>query len=281
MEQSPSRSTGGRRAKQRLCLLGAGAIGRRISGLLAERSLETIELVAIAERQNSGVRDWWPDSVRLLTRPGELAQLAPDIVIEAASRQAVAEWGEAALNAARRFVVCSASALTDDRLRERLLQTAHKAGSQLVVPHGALGGLHALSAASLLPLQEVTHTIRKPPLAWKGTPAEVLVADLTALSAATTFFEGSAREAASAYPANANAVVLTSLAGIGFDRTLVRLVADPSIRRNIHEIVAHGAFGALSFRIDNEPMPTNPKTSDMAALSVVRLLETEAGDLVV
>ncbi|MCF6108446.1 aspartate dehydrogenase [Mesorhizobium muleiense] len=264
--------------KMRLCLIGAGAIGQRVAEFVGQRLAQSMELVAIAERPGINVQPWWTGPV--LSSPTELAGMRPDIVLEAASRQAVKEWGEAALRCARKFIICSASALTDDGLREALLTTAHTSGSQLVVPHGALGGLHALSAASLLPLDQVTHIISKPPAAWKGTAAETGF-DLSNLPITTTLFEGSAREAASSYPANANAVVLSSLAGIGLDRTLVRLVADPAARRNIHEVTALGAFGAFSFRIENEPMPTNAKTSDMAALSLVKLLESEAGTLVV
>ncbi|WP_287104276.1 aspartate dehydrogenase [Mesorhizobium sp.] len=280
MKQPASESAGTERSRSRLCLVGAGAIGQRLAELLAQRPSSAIELVAVAERPVSSVKPWWPASVRLLTDPSDLAATRPDIVLEAASRQAVIEWGEPALRCARKFIVCSASALTDDSLLGTLLETARAAGSQLVVPHGALGGLQALSAASLLPLDTVTHTIRKPPEAWRGTMAET-VADLETIAIATVLFDGSAREAASSYPANANAVVLSSLAGIGLDRTLVTLVADPAVSRNVHEVAARGAFGAFSFRIENEPMPANPKTSDMAALNLVRLLESEVGALVV
>ncbi len=264
----------------RLCLVGAGAIGRRVAELLAQRPGHAVELVAIAERPDSAVKPWWPASVRLLTDPGELAGMRIDVVLEAASRQAVTAWGEAALRSARKFIVCSASALTDDGLREALLATARGCGSQLIVPHGALGGLQALSAASLLSLDSVTHFIRKPPAAWQGTRAETVV-DLARVSTTTLLFDGTARDAASFYPANANAVVLSSLAGIGLDRTLVRLIADPAVKRNVHEVVAAGAFGSLNFRIENEPMPANPKTSDMTALSLIRLLESQTSALVV
>ncbi len=268
------------RPKSRLCLIGGGAIGRRVAGFVADRLSLSIELVAVAERPDNATKPWWTSQVRLLADPGELAEVRPDIVLEAASPQAVGFWGDAALACARKFIVCSVSALADDDLRMALKERAGASGSQLVVPHGALGGLHALSAASLLPLKSVTHTIRKPPAAWRNTPAETEI-NLTALSEAATLFEGCARDAARFYPANANAVVLSSLAGTGLDNTFVRLIADPDVTQNIHEVAACGAFGELSFRIANEPMQANPKTSDMTALSLVRLLESETMTLVV
>lgn len=264
----------------RLCLIGSGAIASRVAELIFERQRGTIELVGVGVQPGVPPAAWWPASARRLTNPDEMAETEPDIVLEAASRAAVGEWGRQALQCARKLIICSASALTDDTVLASLRDAADAFGSQLVVAHGALGGVQALSAAALLELDTVSHTIRKPPLAWKGTPAEALI-DLAGVTASTVLFEGAARDAARNYPANANAVVLTSLAGLGLDRTRVLLVADPEVRRNVHEIKASGAFGDLHFRIENEAMASNPKTSDMTALSLVRLLETETGAMLV
>lgn len=275
-----SEVTKSRQSRLRICLVGSGAIARRVVELLSALSTSSIELVAIAVPRGLERQSWWPKETVLVSDPNDLATLETDIVLEVASREAVSEWGFHALKAARKFVVCSASALTDDHLRSSLEDAARGFGSQLILAHGALGGLHALSAASTLELHEVVHSIRKHPDAWKGTPAEAIT-DLSSLEEALTIYEGGARDAASSFPANANAVVISSLAGVGLDRTTVRLVADPSARRNIHSIRATGVFGKLDLTIENEPMQTNPKTSEMTALSLVRLLESEMSSLVV
>lgn len=264
----------------RLCLIGSGAIGERVAALLAARRAAGIELVGIATPPGASRRDWWPAGCLHITDPAGLVALAPDLVVEAASRQAVQEWGDAALHAARELILCSASALTDDALRDRLTATAAATGSQLVIAHGALGGIQAIAAASLRPLYKVTHVIRKPPPAWRGTAAE-RVFDPQTLDKVLVFFRGSAREAASAYPANANAVVTTALAGAGLDKTRVELVADPETDKNIHQLHATGDFGSLSMTIANEPMPSNPKTSDMTALSIANMLFARTAPLVV
>jgi aspartate dehydrogenase len=69
------------------------------------------------------------------------------------------------------------------------------------------------------------------------------------------------------------------LAGIGLDRTRVELVADPAASRNTHRLNASGAFGRLEMLFENEPLKTNPKSSEMTALNLVRLIENEVAPL--
>ena len=72
-----------------------------------------------------------------------------------------------------------------------------------------------------------------------------------------------------------------SLAGIGFDRTELRVVADPSIERNRHEVVVEGAFGRLEIRIENVPTEENPRTGRIVAMSVVRALLDRRAEIVI
>jgi aspartate dehydrogenase len=267
-----------RKKPLRIALVGWGAINRRVVELLMERDRKNVAIVAIGER-DAGLVEAAPPNTEILTAPEKLAGLDLDLVLEAAGRGAVAPWGEWALRSASAFVVASTSAFCDTALLEKLLSIADEHGSQIIIPPGALAGIDALSAASLLPLSSVTHRIVKPPAAWRNTPAETLT-QLDGLDTATTFFSGTAREAAAQFPQNANVAVITALAGLGLDRTRVELTADPEAGGNVHMLSATGDFGTFSVRIENRPLATNPKSSEMAALGLVRIIENRVKSLV-
>ena len=264
-----------------VALVGWGAIARRVGALLAERKAP-VRIVAVATREAGASLEGLPEGCRHITQPEELTTGAgelPRLVLEAAGRDSVAPWGRAALAAGIDLAVSSTSAFVSGDLLDEFLTLARGAGAQLLVPPGALGGIDALSAASRLELTRGRHDIIKPTAAWRGTPAEQ-ACDLASLTGAHVFFEGSARDAAAAYPQNANVAVISAMAGLGLDRTEVALVADPAATGNGHRIRASGAFGEMDLSFSNRPLATNPKSSEMTALSLVRLIENRAGTLV-
>lgn len=206
--------------------------------------------------------------------------IRPAVAVECASHGAVAAYGPALLRQGIDLIVASVGALADDGLYNDLVAAAAAGGARLILPAGAVPGIDALSAARVGGLDEVTYTSRKPPAAWRGSPAEDAV-PLAALTVPATHFTGTARAAAIAYPKNANVAAIVALAGTGFDRTSVRLVADPGITENIHEIAARGAFGSMQLTIAGRPLPGNPRTSSLAAYSIVRAIMACVGPVVI
>ncbi len=262
----------------RVAFIGWGAINSRVGALLAERGA-AVEIVGIATIDTPEARALMPADIPFLGTGEQLALLRPDLVVEAAGRGAIEMWAETALSCCRRFISASTSAYCDDAFTAHMTELATRHGAQIIIPPGAIGAIDAIRAAAILPLDDVLHVIAKPPLAWRGTRAEQLL-DLASVVERTRFFTGSAREAASTYPQNANATATTALAGIGLDLTRVELFADPSLTRNLHRISARGAFGELTIELANVPLATNPKSSELTALSLVRLIENEVRPLV-
>ncbi|MFN4170890.1 MAG: aspartate dehydrogenase [Pseudorhodobacter sp.] len=260
-------------------LVGWGAIASRVVALLAARAAP-VRIVAIAVRDAGVARDGLPAGARLISTPGDLEGIEAALLVEAAGRASVGPWARAGLARGWDVAVSSTSALTDAGLLAELQGLAAARGVQILIPPGALGGIDALAAAARLGLDAVRHEIVKPALAWRGTPAET-ACDLAALTAPRTFFEGTAREAADRFPQNANVAVISAMAGLGLDRTTVALTADPGARLNRHSITARGEFGTMTITLENRPLATNPKSSEMTALSLVRMIENRAGVMVI
>lgn len=258
----------------RVVLVGWGSIAQRVAGLLPDG----VVLAGVGLRPGSGAV--LPDGVARIEGPEDLGAVAPALVIEAAGRAAVGPWGMAALAAGADYAPVSTSALTDAGLLAGLTDAARAAGRQVLIPPGALGGIDALAAAARLPMASVRHEIVKPPGAWKGTEAESLC-DLGALTGPVVFWQGPAAQAAARFPQNANVAAISALAGIGMERTEVALVADPGAARNAHRVTAEGDFGTMRISLENRPMATNPKTSELTALSLVRLIANRVNPLVI
>ena len=204
----------------------------------------------------------------------------PDLVVECAAHAAIESHVLPALAAGLPCAVVSVGALSTPGLAERLEQAARAGGTQVRLLSGAIGAIDALAAARIGGLDTVRYTGRRPPKAWKGTPAED-VCKLDDVATPTPIFEGTAREAAARFPKNANVAATIALAGLGLDITRVTLVADPGVDQNVHELQAEGAFGSLALTMRGKPLAANPKTSALTVFSVVRAVQQQAHALVI
>lgn len=197
-----------------------------------------------------------------------------DLVVEAANQAFVAEHGREVVGAGRHLMIMSVGALVDDELWEDLKARARENDRSVFIPTGALGGADLLKAASRARLDDVLLVTTKPPKALSGAPLVTQDGiDLMALRKPRTLFEGTARDAVGHFPQNINVAALVALAGVGFDRTRVRIVVDPGITRNKHELFVEGRFGKMRCSILNAPSTSNPRTSYLSALSAISTLE--------
>jgi aspartate dehydrogenase len=195
----------------------------------------------------------------------------PDMIVEAAGHQALRTYGATVLVSGIDLLIASVGALADQALEASLNLSAEQSGASLLIPAGALGGLDALRAARWAGIDQVQYTSEKSPKAWKGTAAESML-DLSSVTSKKVFFTGTARQAAMLFPQNANVAAAIALAGLGFDQTQVQLCADPDAHFNRHKVFADGPFGTINVVIEGRVLPSNPKTSMLAPMSLVDAL---------
>ncbi len=247
----------------RVCLLGCGAIGRTIA-----ENADGYELYAVFDRNAEKAREFGREfSAKVAESFEQFLDFCSecDVAVEAASQKAVRDCLK--ILERTNVVVMSVGAFRNLELFDKFVKVAKKTGNRVFIPSGAVAGIDALKTVKGC-VREVTLTTIKSPesLGVKCSERRIL-------------FEGSARDAVRLYPANVNVAATISLACMGFEKTKVRIIADPEVRENIHEIEAKGEFGELSIVVKNKKHPKNPRTSYLAALSVVRLLKSFAEEV--
>jgi aspartate dehydrogenase len=254
-------------SKKTLAIIGAGCIGRRIARSVAEGELP-YTLAAVCDIDETAAKqlaaDFAPEAEILdLDR----AAAAADVVVEAAAGAVVPAVVDAcrrahnAHSAPGNVVVMSVGGLLG-------VENLSAPGPVINVPSGAVGGLDAVQSLAVAGLDEVHLVSRKPPA---GLGME--------LDEEKVLFEGTAAEVIKLYPKNVNVAIALSLAGLGAEKTMVKLVADPKVDRNTHHITARGPAGEIEFESRNTAFPENPRTSYLAALSAISSLKRLAAQL--
>jgi aspartate dehydrogenase len=189
------------------------------------------------------------------------------LLIETAGGHVVPSLAEAAFDAGKDLMVISIGALLE---HPEVIDRAREDGCRLYAPSGAIAGLDGIKSACQGHVDRVEMVSRKPLAALEGAP--YLVENeipIAGMEEAQEVFRGTAREACRGFPSNLNVSAAVSLAGIGPDRTTVRIVADPALSRNCHDITVEGEFGLLQVHIENIPSE-NPKTGRLTAMSIIR-----------
>lgn len=251
-------------------------MARLVLEQLRDGKLPEVEVCAVCGRGavSRGAALAQAFSVPYAQDPAGLLAARPEVVLEAASHDAVREQLVRLLGEGISVVVLSAGALAEEALRSRAERTAARSGALLYVPSGGIGGLDALKAACAAGVDEVTIQVAKPPAAWRNIAyVEALGIELDRLAGAVTLFEGSARAGVPHFPQNVNIAAVLSLAGVGFERTRLRVVADPALRHNTHTIRVAGRSGVISVMLENVPAPDNPKTALLACYSAIAALK--------
>lgn len=260
----------------KVALIGCGSIGRVIAESIAEKKVD-MDLAYIYDISTANIKEvisLFENPPTISANIEEIADSPADLVVEAASVNVARKIIPLMLEARKDLMIMSIGALADNDFREKTMTRAEEMGNKIYLPSGAIGSLDALKSANMAKIESVTIKTTKNPGSLKGAPFfSENPMDLDNLKEATLIYKGSARDAIQKFPANVNVSVALSLAGIGPEKTMVEIVADPDIKTNSHEIHVKGDFGSYHFRTENLPSPDNPKTSYLAALSAIATLK--------
>jgi aspartate dehydrogenase len=235
-------------------LIGCGAIGTVLAEAIERKLVVCDELIVfdVDMAKTEQLKKALKFPVSVVQSFEELLKRKPTVIVEAASQQAAKEYVSKIVAAKIELIVMSTGALLDLSVD---LRRVH-------VPSGAIGGLDSIASAALAGIDEVTLTSRKNPKAFgkTNTQAEIV-------------YEGVAEEAARKFPREMNVAATLALT-VKPATVQVKVISDPAVTRNTHEIQLKWRFGDMFLRFSNEPHPDNPHTSALAAWSAIRLLQT-------
>ena len=259
-----------KKKRLKIALIGYGAISQMLFDIFRDKK-PAIDIVGVLVRPGraKATQKEVGRKVAVVETLPALLKLKPDVVVEAASQQAVREWGETILQKGIDLMVIATGAYGDPKLWKKHLAAAAKSGARLRLPSGAIAGLDGLLAMRHDGLSRVKYVSIKPPHAWSGTPAETDF-DLPSIKEPTVIFRGTPADAGRLYPKNANLAVTVALCGAGLERTEIELVADPTLPAgtNASRLEVSGDSGELKMERLGRAMPDNPKTGVLTALTM-------------
>jgi aspartate dehydrogenase len=251
-------------------IVGCGAIGRALLNAAASGKI-SFAVAGVTSRDEISAKEF----LATLRKPPPYLELSKliaesDLVIEAAGGRVVADLAEKVFAAGKDLMVISVGALLD---HPEIIANARSLGRRLFIPSGAIAGLDGVKSACAGEVSSITITTRKPPQGLDGAPYLIERGiSLAGLNEEREIFSGTAREACRSFPANVNVTAAVSLAGIGPERTRVRILAVPGLQRNCHDVEVEGEFGRLAVHIENVPSE-NPRTGKLTALSIIRSIQ--------
>ncbi|MGD9014636.1 MAG: aspartate dehydrogenase [Candidatus Omnitrophota bacterium] len=259
--------------KKRIGIVGCGAIGTSLAKVITRDFTTQAELTSLYDIDKNKARG-------LVRKLKTKALLSPrldylikrsDLVIEAASAKSSLFIAKKALNKGRDIMIMSVGGVVTHI--HQLSRMAKRKQAKVYIPSGAICGIDALKAAAQKEIKKIILTTRKHPRSLsnidyvrkKGIRLDRITQD-------RVLFSGNALQAMRFFPQNINVAGVLSLAGIGQARTQVKIIASPSIKRNIHQVYIESDAGKIITRVENIVHPDNPKTSFLAVLSAVAML---------
>ena len=258
--------------KYKLAIIGSGSLANIISKHIYEEMSDTYEILGFLVRNKEKARQLANSlNAKLYEDLDEVIEDRPDYIIEAASPDLVREIGVKILESGINLIPLSVGAFADKNFYEAAKNAALENKSRVHIPSGAVGGFDVLAASMLMGKAEVSIETEKAPESLNGAP--YLKGRELSQDKKEEVFRGSAKEAIKGFPKNVNVAVATALATNGVEATRVSIDSLPDKKGNKHEIKLKGENIKISIAIESVPSPDNPKSSTLAAYSVIALLK--------
>ncbi|WGF88084.1 aspartate dehydrogenase domain-containing protein [Marinivivus vitaminiproducens] len=253
-------------------LAGFGNVGRDIASRLHASPIAGLRLTMVTARDLEKAREaarTIDPTLRVVT----LAELAAncDVVVECATAESFPEIARTVLRAGRTLVAVSAGGVPNCGDMEAL---AREHGGRVRIASGALPGLDIVRSAAEGTIRSVRLISRIKPGSMAKEPfvrARGFDFAQTPPAAPVRVFEGTAGEAARAFPRHFNVAIALSLGGVGLERTQVEVWVDPDIPGAVHEVVVEADDVRLVMTSHNRPS-ANPRTSRIVAPSIMAAL---------
>lgn len=265
----------------RILIIGCGSIGSVLA--TAVHDMPEVDRVYVTDQSRAHAvhliesleKAHYVDHEELQKVLGEV-----NLAVEAASQEAARQYVPFVLENGVDVMVMSVGVFADEKFKDRCFTLAKKHRSRLYVPSGAICGTDGLHSASAANIREVHLVTKKGPNGLRGAPGLAMRnIDVDRLKEPTIVFEGNARDASTQFPKNLNVAATISLLGVGFDRTKVTIICDPTAERNSHTLIVKGDFGELRCETQNVPSPMTPSTSYLAALSALAAIKRILGNV--
>lgn len=258
--------------KYKLAIIGSGALGSIIGEEITTKLFQDYELIGIfSENFENTLKLTDKLKCKAYNSLNEVINDKPDYIIEAASPQVVKDMGIQILGNGINLIPLSVGAFADKEFYNKVKQVAMENKVRVHIPSGAVGGFDVLQAAILMEDGEISITTEKSPKSLNGAP--FLEGRQLSKENIEEVFSGSAKEAIKFFPKNINVAVATALATRGVDNTQVDIRSIPDMKSNKHKIQLVGDTVKVTVEIESIPSPNNPKSSTLAAWSVIALLK--------
>ena len=261
---------------KRIGLLGCGSIGTQIA-IAIDTGIIPAKLTHIFDEdkeKSASLASKLKNKPEIVENVHLLSSNPVDLVVEAASQDAVSDNALSILQNRKDLVIMSSGALLDESVFEIISDACKELKKTVYLPSGAISGIDAIKSVKN-ELDSVVLTTTKHPNSLKGAKFfDDFKINLDEINEPSTIFEGTASEAVRLFPKNINVSALLSISGLGSHETIVKIIADPNTTKNTHEITARGKFGQITTKIENVPDSNNPRTSRLAILSAIETIRS-------